>query len=144
MTYVIAILCGLLGVQFLAQAATSFSIMLICLAGIAFSKVDRAYNVAGVAASLAQAVVFAGLLYGVYWAAARWLDLSAWHGATIALAVAAGFSLLFCIAQVPGKLLLTKRTAWDVGFYEVMTGTPVKQRVALAQKWRKEMPRGAE
>jgi len=75
---------------------------------------------------------------GAYWVTDRFLDLTSFNFASIVVTVGAAFVVLYAIDQMPSKILLTRRTVWDVGFQEQMMATPRgPQRVILARNWKR-------
>ena len=136
--FAVALFCGLFAAQFAMQALTSTIVLLLSLAGFLVSKVQKRYSGLQALAALCQAALFAVLTYAVLWTATQFLDLTELNLASIVLLIAAAVTILFMAFRIPGKVLLARRTAWDVGFREAMMASPRAQRVSLARSWRKQ------
>jgi uncharacterized protein YebE (UPF0316 family) len=132
--YICAILWGGFAAQFLVQSVTSFLNGLIALSGLIGSKVDRVMNATGVVVGFGMGIVFAALLYAGHALFRRYVGYITWDGRSIALAVAFGFSLIYCVVQIPGKLILAWVTAWVPNFAELSRSVPAAQRVDYAWK----------
>jgi hypothetical protein len=133
--FLVALVWGSLSAQFFVQATTSLILSLICFSGLVFSRVSKALNAAGTFVSLIQALVFAGLFLGGNWIASNYIDYETWNVNCIAGLVAFLGTIVYCAAQVPGKVLLTRMTAWGPYFMEAANTVLARERVAFARKY---------
>jgi hypothetical protein len=132
--YICAIVWGGFAAQFLVQSITSFLDGLIALAGLVGSRVDKVLNATGVGVGFGLAILFAALVYLGSWISVRFIDYNTWNGRLITLAVVFSLSLIYCLIQVPGKLILAWVTAWVPNFAELSRSVPAAQRVGYAWK----------
>jgi hypothetical protein len=112
-----SIVWGAITAQFLVQTLSSFASAGIHLYGLLFSQVKKRLNAIFFASSLTQAVVFAVLLVGGFWL----IDLYIPHPSNadlIAALVAFAFCFVYCLAQVPNKILVARMCAMRPFFAE--------------------------
>ena len=138
-TLIIAIIWGALSAQFAAQCVTSFIIAALSLAGIVISKVPKAMNLAGTLSGTVQLIIFGILFVLGNWLTSKYIiDYDTWNASSLAAMLSFMASMIYCIRQVPGKVLLAKMCAFTPGFMEAQMREPRSRRIALARKWRLE------
>jgi hypothetical protein len=115
--FVGSIICGALTAQFLLQIISSIACACIYLRGF-FSPVRKRLNATFALAMLAQALVFAGLLVGIYWLLVAWgpAEITQWDTAMWLVGFAPSF--IWCFIQVPDKILAARMCATQRGFAE--------------------------
>jgi hypothetical protein len=113
--------------------------MVVSLAAIGISKVSKAMNLAGTLSGTAQLIIFGILFVGGNWLTSKYIiDYGTWNAHSVAAMLSFIASLIYCIRQVPGKVLLAKMCAFTPDFMEAQMREPRNRRIALARKWRLE------
>jgi hypothetical protein len=136
--FIWSIVWGALSAQFLVQAVASLIIALIFLAGLAFSKVAKSLNTIGFVTSAAQVLLFGALFQGGNWLSSYVIDYESWNATSIAGLLSFLVTVVYCISQVRGKLLLARMSAWRPYFMEASMVVPANERVAFARKYKVE------
>ena len=96
-------------------------------------------NVAGILSGTAQLVIFGILFTGGNWLTSKYIiDYDTWNANSVAAMLSFVASMIYCVRQVPGKVLLTKMCGFTPGFMEAQSREPRNMRIALARKWRAE------
>jgi hypothetical protein len=115
----------------------SFIVAAISLTAIAISKVPRSMNVAGTLTGTGQLIIFGVLFVGGNWLSSKYIiDYGTWNSNSIAAMLSFLASTIYCIRQVPGKILLTKMCGFTPGFMDAQMREPPNTRIAFARKWR--------
>jgi hypothetical protein len=105
-----SIVWGALTAQFLVQILSSFTTAGIYLCGLLFSRVKKRLNAIFFITSLTMAVVFAVLLAGGFWLIDLYIPYPS-NADLIAALVAFLFYLVYCLVQVPDKILVARMNA---------------------------------
>jgi hypothetical protein len=127
-----------LSAQFLVQTITSLVLALIYLTALPFSRVKRNIKIAGVAASFSQSMVFGALFIGGNWFAAEYINFMEWSATTIASLVMFLVSIVYCVLQIPDKVLIARFIAWKPFFAEAMRARPQGEQLAFARRVAKD------
>ena len=94
-------------------------------------------NVAGTLAGTGQLIIFGALFVGGNWLTSKYIiDYGTWNANSITAMLAFLASTIYCVRQVPGKILLTKMCSFAPGFMEAQMREPRNTRIAFARKWR--------
>lgn len=129
-----AIVWGSLSAQFLVQAIVSSIATAIALSGLLFSRVSKTLNFGAALASFGRTLLFGLLFIGGNWCASHYIDLRSWDAITIASVLSFIGTVVYCVPQIPGKVLLAKMCAWQPYFLERSNVLPKGERVTFARK----------
>jgi hypothetical protein len=134
--FIVSVIWGALSAQFLLQSLVSLIIGGIYLVALPFSPVSKILNLTGGLIGLGQFVMFAALFGGGNWITSSFIgNHETWNANSIAKDVAFLASLIAMAPQVPGKLLLARRCAWNYAFFEAQNVLPRHERVAFAKRY---------
>jgi len=125
MLFIAAMIWGSLSAQFLVQTITCFIIGIVCVSGLMFSQVSRVLNAIGTLVAIVQTLVFLGLFLGGDWIVSSYIDYESWNANSIASSLAFLATLVYCGAQVPGKILLARLCVWSHTSRRLQTFTRV-------------------
>jgi len=134
--FAMTIVWGALAGQFLAQMIASTIGLFMFLSALAFSRVVRTLNLIGFGVMLLHLVLFSLLFVGGNWLSNWFIDYTQWTAGTIASVASFVFTLVYCVAQIPGKFLLNRMCAWQPGFFEAQQAIASQDRVAFARRCR--------
>jgi hypothetical protein len=138
--FIWSIVWGALSAQFLVQTVTSLIVAVIFFAGLAFSKVAKLLNAIAFATSAAQVVLFGVLFQGGNWLSSHVIDYGSWNATSVAGLLSFSATIVYCVLQVPGKLLLARMSAWRPYFAEASMAVPANERAAFARKCKADEP----
>jgi len=133
-----SIFWGLLAAQFLVQAILSFAVACVYLYAIFFSRVKKQITVAGFTTSLAQAMLFGVLFIGGFWLFTAYVrpDVN-WTACVVAFS----FSFVYCVVQMPDKILVARLCAMKPPFAEAARAHGSRDEVvASARKYKTDNP----
>ncbi len=139
--FIAAILWGMFSAQCLVQVVTSAMISLIYLTALPFSHVPKTNNLIACVVSLLPAVVFAVLFFVGNYISADYIDYDTWNADTIASTVSFVGTLFYCGAQVPGRLLIARMSAWHYAFFEALNVHKPADRLAVAREMKAALKR---
>lgn len=130
-----SIVWGALTAQLLVQILSSFTTAGIYLYGLLFSRVKKRLNAIFFITSLTMAMVFAVLLAGGFWLIDLYVPYPS-NADLIAALVAFLFYLVYCLVQVPDKMLVARMNAMRPFFAEVARALSPDEVAAFARSKR--------
>lgn len=133
-TFIGAVIWGAFSAQLLVQTIFSFCSAWLCLIALPFSRVKKEHNAAGAVAYLAQSFLFGIVFVAGSWISSNFVDYESWNVNSIAGLVVFLGSIICMLPQMPGKILLARRCAWEPSFMEAVNCQPRSERVAFAKK----------
>jgi hypothetical protein len=119
LTFIVALLWGAFSAQFLVQVITSAILAGVTISGLAFSKVDKAGNVAGALTSLFHVILYASLFVAGNWITSEYvMSYDTWNVASITALVSFLGTVIYTVPQIPGKIRWAYKCAWKPFYLE--------------------------
>ncbi|WP_315729140.1 hypothetical protein [Bradyrhizobium sp. SZCCHNS2015] len=134
---VAAMIWGALSALSFLQTITSFVAALIFLSALLFSGRNRGDNALGCSVMIVQTAFFGVLFLGGNWISSLVIDYVSVNAASIAGLIAFVAGCIFFAREVPGRLLLTRLTAFDPMFAMMVNRWPRGERVTLAKRYQR-------
>jgi hypothetical protein len=119
---------------FLIYGICSCLIIYVVVVGIFAARVQIKTNLVHLFTFATQAILFAGLAFGVYWLADKILDLHSLNAGTLSAIIGALISVLYGASRIEGKLVLARMCAFVPSFTEQIYSIPADQRIGFAKR----------